>query len=240
MTDSRIQFMQDSAWKRNAKREVKPFLQLQSPIQADDLIIDLPEPDLLPEIQINFLEMVELRSTGRIYNVQELLSLKELSYLLWCTQGVKMIMGNKTVRNAPSAGGKNPLETFMYIRRVEGLQPGLYRFLPIEHKLVYIPTAEDFAEKFTESFSTKKVVADAAVVFLWTAVYQRTASTYGPRAYRYIHLDAGHVCENLYYAGQTMQIKTCPLGAFDDEELNALLGLDGAEQFAVYGAAVGK
>ena len=60
------------------------------------------------------------------------------------------------------------------------------------------------------------------------------------RAYRYIHLDAGHVCQNLYLAAQTMHIKVCALGAFDDEQLNKNLGLDGAEQFVVYGAGVGK
>ena len=63
---------------------------------------------------------------------------------------------------------------------------------------------------------------------------------YGERAFRYIHLDAGHVCQNLYLASECIQSGVCAIAAFDDDELNALLGLDGEEQFAVYMATVGK
>ena len=100
--------------------------------------------------------------------------------------------------------------------------------------------AEDIEEKICSQFSTVGVANNAAVVFLWTAVYERMDCMFGERAYRYIYLDAGHVCQNLYLAAQTMHIKVCALGAFDDEVLNQNLGFDGENQFVVYGAGVGK
>lgn len=110
----------------------------------------------------------------------------------------------------------------------------------LEHKLLLVSDAEDIEEKICSQFSTVGVANNAAVVFLWTAVYERMDCMFGERAYRYIYLDAGHVCQNLYLAAQTMHIKVCALGAFDDEVLNQNLGFDGENQFVVYGAGVGK
>lgn len=240
MQDARIEYMKQSAWKRSNAKKMRPMPPFELSYPADAKLIDLAEPDLLPDKEINFLEMVELRSTMRQYDENEALSNKELSYLLWCTQGIKMITPAKTIRNVPSAGGRNALETFLYIRRVEGIKAGLYRFLPIEHKLLLISDDPEIESKICGEFSTVGVANKAAVVFIWAAVYERMACMFGERAYRYIYLDAGHVGQNLYLAGQTLGLKTCALGAFDDEQLNANLGFDGVEQFVVYGAGVGK
>lgn len=240
MEQARLEYMKQSAWKRNNAKKMRPMPPFELPYPADAKLIDIAEPDLLPDKEINFLELVELRSTVRQYDEYENLTNKELSYLLWCTQGIKMIMPTKTIRNVPSAGGRNALETFLYIRRVEGIKPGLYRFLPIEHKLLLVSDDSEIESKICDEFSTVGVAKKAAVVFIWTAVYERMACMFGERAYRYIYLDAGHVGQNLYLAAQTLGLKTCALGAFDDEQLNKNLGLDGEEQFVVYGAGVGK
>lgn len=83
-------------------------------------------------------------------------------------------------------------------------------------------------------------IAAGAATFIWTAVPYRSAWRYGERAYRYLHLDAGHVCQNLYLACEAVNAGCCAIAAFDDDELDTLLGLDGVEQFAIYVAAVGK
>lgn len=240
MTQARIEYMKQSAWKRNAAKQVRPMPPFELPYPPEAKLIELTEPDFLPDKQINFLEMIELRSTVRQYDEEEQLTNKELSYLLWCTQGIKMAFPTKTIRNVPSAGGRNALETFLYIRRVEGIEPGLYRFLPLEHKLLCVSNDPDMESKICDEFSTVGVAKKAAVVFIWTAVYERMACLFGERAYRYIYLDAGHVCQNLYLTAQAIDLKVCALGAFDDEQLNKNLGLDGEEQFVVYGAGVGK
>jgi SagB-type dehydrogenase family enzyme len=95
-------------------------------------------------------------------------------------------------------------------------------------------------ESLVPAFSGRNMVAGSAVTFIWSAVLERMSYAYGPRAYRYLHLDAGHVCQNLYLAAQTVRVGVCAIGAFDDDGLNAALGFDGENQFAVYAASAGK
>ena len=123
---------------------------------------------------------------------------------------------------------------------MEGLAPGLYRFLAFEHVLVFEASREEAEERFLAGFKAANMVKNSAVAFVWAAVSERMAYKFGNRAYRYLFLDAGHVCENLYLAGQTINVGVCAIGAFYDDRLNAALALDGENEFAVYAAAVGK
>ncbi len=212
----------------------------EKPFPPDAVRIPLPEPGMLPDRNVNFLEIIELRSTLRQYN-GAYLTMEELSYLLWCTQGVKMVLPNgDSRRNVPSAGGRHPFETYLYIKRVEGLSPGLYRFLAFEHALLAEAALDEIEEDFLAAFRASRMVENSAVTFVWAADARRMTYKFGNRACRYLFLDAGHVCENLYLAGQTIHVGTCAIGAFYDEKLNAALKLKGESEFAVYGAAVGK
>lgn len=203
-------------------------------------IIALPEVDLLPDQKVNFLELIELRSTVRQYG-EKPLSLMELSYLLWCTQGVKMVLpGSATMRTVPSAGARNALETYLYINRVEGLEPGLYRFLALEHSLLPVAVGETVGERLAPGFNKLNMYHSAAVTFIWTAVLERMEYYFGGRSLQYLYLDAGHVCQNLYLAAFTVESGVCAVGSFNDQEMNQALGLDGKNEFAVYAAHVGK
>jgi SagB-type dehydrogenase family enzyme len=210
------------------------------PLFADAVLIALPEPELLPDKQINFLELIELRSSVRQYSTAYM-TLKELSCLLWCTQGVKMgLPGGSTIRNVPSAGACHAFETYLYIQRVEGLRPGLYRFLAPEHALVFLDTADNAEKSLLAGFKAANMIKDSAVTFIWTARLEAMAYAFGNRAYRYLFIEAGHVCQNLYLSAYTLHLGVCAIGGFYDEELNAALGIDGQDEFAVYAATVGK
>ncbi len=203
-------------------------------------MIPLPEPELLPDIPVNFLEIVELRASVRQYSKVPL-TIKELSYLLWCTQGVKMgLPKGASKRNVPSAGARHAFETYLFIQNVKGIKPGLYRYLAFEHALVPLKTAAEMEEAFCSCFRAQNMAKNNAVTFVWSAVPERMTYLFGSRAYRYLFLDAGHVCQNLYLAGQAVKIGVCALGAYDDDKLNEVLGLDGKTEFAIYGATVGK
>lgn len=209
------------------------------PPQNGRSFVTLPEPDFFPDVNVNFLETVELRTSIRQYQQDEPVAIKELSYLLWCTQGVKMALpSGGSMRNVPSAGARHALETYLFVQRVEGMKPGFYRFLPFDHAL--LPLASVDKEAFLAAFPGRRMVEKSAVTFVWSAVRDRMTYRYGPRAYRYIFLDAGHVCENLYLAAQTVKTGVCAVGSFDDDALNRALLLDGREEFAIYGATVGK
>lgn len=210
----------------------------EKPVAAGTKIIILPEPELLPDIKINFLELIELRSSVREYS-QESLTFKELSFLLWCTQGVKMGLPDcASIRNVPSAGARHALETYLFINRVDDIKAGLYRYLPFEHAL--LPIDDVAKDNFLLPFKAKKMLTQSAVSFVWTTVIERMSYKFSDRAARYVLLDAGHVCQNLYLAAQALKLGACAVGAFDDEMLNKTLNIDGLNEYAVYAATVGK
>ena len=212
----------------------------QKPYPPDSQLIRLPEPDYLEDREVSFLELMELRSTIRLYSAEKL-SLKELSYLLWCTQGVKSVLPNGTTRRTvPSAGARHAFETYLFIDKVEGVKPGLYRFLALEHALLPVDTCEGAKERLSRGFNRLNMYNECAVTFIWSAVLDRMDYFFGGRSLQYLFLDAGHVCQNLYLACYTLDVGCCAIGHFNDEELNGELGLDGEEEFVVYAAHVGK
>ena len=235
MIQTRYENMKES---EQVNKVIQPDLEMACDEQGK--IIDLPMPEEIPPITIDFMALVELRTSVRDYqNVP--ISLLELSYLLWCTQGVKQVLGNKaTLRTVPSAGARHALETYLLIHNVEGLKPGLYRFLGLEHKLIEVNLAENISEEIIKACLGQSFIAKSAVTFLWMAQASRMTWRYGERGYRYLHLDAGHVCQNLYLAAQVIGCGMCAIAAFDDEYMNKVLGLDGEERFVVYIAALGK
>ena len=124
--------------------------------------------------------------------------------------------------------------------RQDESEKGIYRFLAIEHKLLAIKVDESLLDEAIPAFLNQKTIANAAVTFIWVAVAERMVWRFGERGYRYLLLDAGHICQNLYLAGQNVNCGTCAIAAFDDDAVNRFLNLDGEELFVAYAATVGK
>ena len=203
-------------------------------------IIPLPAPNDLKLGHVDLREVLENRRSVRAYSEQPL-TMEEISWLLWSCQGVKEVIARPaTLRTVPSAGARHPFETYLLVNRVEGLKLGLYRFLAIEHKLAVVNLEESLADRVAEACYRQRIVATCAVTFIFTAVAYRTYWRYGDRGYRYIHLDAGHACQNLYLAAEAIGCGACAVGAFFDEKINRILDLDGVEQFVIYVATTGK
>lgn len=212
---------------------------LQSGSEDEGKVFDLPESESIKVDSIDIREAIENRTSTRSYRM-EAISPEELSYLLWCTQGVKQVKSSVTFRTVPSAGARHALETYVLVNNVEGLEKGLYHFLPIEHKLVRIQTGEHIAEDIKTACLDQPFVLNSAVTFIWTAVPYRMQWRYGERGYRYLHLDAGHVCQNLYLSAQSIDCGVCAIAAFLDDNINILLQIDGEKEFTIYIATVGK
>ena len=169
---------------------------------------------------------------------REPLTLAQLSQLLWAMQGITGGRGGRPFRAAPSAGACYPLETYLVVNRVEGLEPGLYRY-QVEGASLECLRRGDLAAAIAAACLDQEMAADAAVVFAWTAIPARSKHRYHERAYRYIYMDAGHIGENLHLAAVALGLGCCAIGAFLDDEVNALLGVDGFEETAVYLSVVG-
>lgn len=189
-------------------------------------------------------DAIASRASARTFS-PEPLGLDELAYLLWATQGVTRTSqddaGNPLhFRAAPSGGGRYPLETYLAVLRVEGLAPGLYRYLPVEHRLVLVREAPEIAQELQQACYGQTFPGEAAVAFLWTAIPYRTEWRYAYLAPRMIAIEAGHVCQNLYLAAGSIQAGACALLSYHQPALDALLGVDGKEEFAIYLACVGK
>ena len=213
---------------------------LEMPLPPGSVLIPLPEARALDLPGLDLREAIERRRSVRRYS-EESLSQAELSSLLWLTQGVKEISTRPvTLRTVPSAGARHAFETLLLINRVEGITPGLYRFAASQHALVCLDTAADVNQRITRGCYDQKQVLTSAVTFIWVAVAERMTWRYVERSYRYLHLDAGHVCQNLYLAAEPLSCGVCAIAAFDDEYLNQELGLDGENLFVIYLASLGK
>jgi len=169
-------------------------------------------------------------------------TIEELSFLLWATQGIrepeKKIAHFRTV---PSAGARHSFETYVFIHRAERIPQGLYRFLPLSHELVLIYESDrKVVTLLSEASFGQRFVAASAATFVWTTIPYRMEWRYREAAHRVILLDAGHVCQNLYLACETIGAGTCAIAAYDQEAMDALLQVDGEDEFTVYLAPVGK
>ena len=170
------------------------------------------------------------------------LSIEELSFLLWATQGIREPeKGIAHFRTVPSAGARHSFETYVFVHRVERIPQGLYRFLPFSNELVLLYEFDKRIGTLLSGASLgQKFVATGAATFVWTTIPYRMEWRYLEAAHRVILLDAGHVCQNLYLACENIGAGTCAIAAYDQEAMDELLQVDGEDEFTVYMAPVGK
>lgn len=203
-------------------------------------IHDLPDPKTVKVNKVDLSEAITNRVSVRAYS-DESLTMDELSYVLWSTQGVKEVTNRPaTLRTVPSAGSRHCFETYVLVNRVDGLKQGLYRFLAIDHKLQEVDMSEDIAEKVTQGCFNQRFVMNSAITVILTVDRYRMMWRYTERGYRYMHLDAGHVMQNLYLCAEAIDSGVCAIAAFYDDQINETLGLDGVDKFTIYVGTLGK
>ena len=203
-------------------------------------ITDLPKDFSILDIDNDFLGIINRRKSHRVYT-DEAISLTELSYLLWCTQGVKEIRGKSyaTLRTVPSGGARHPFECYMAIRKVEGLEEGLYHYLPMTHQIERLGGIEDMDSFINESLCEQTWAVKSSVVFYYSCVFYRAEWRYGIWAHGPVLIDAGHVTENLYLASESIGLGGCAIAAVEPAPSNKVFGLDGVEESVFYAMTVG-
>lgn len=216
-----------------------PAPELEKPYVGSGPVMHLPKPVNLKQGNVLLENTITGRRSIRRFSHAPL-TMEELSWLLWCTQGVQKVLPPSTIRTVPSAGARHPLDTYLLINRVKGLNAGLYRYIALEHAVAPIRLDAKISELLQEACLGQDMVVSAAMTLFWVADVYRSAWRYSERAWRYVFLDAGHVCQNLYLAAVPLECGVCAIAAFEDEKLNSLLGVDGENQFSVYAAVVGK
>ena len=182
------------------------------------------------------------RRSRRSYT-DEALSLEELSFLLWATQGIREVDPKRirTFRVVPSGGCRHPFETYLRVRNVEGVPSGLWRYSALEHALVSVWEQQlEGSPSLGEICYGQRFIDTAAVTFVWTAVPYRTEWRYGPDSLKDTLLSCGHICQNLYLACESIGAGTCAIVAYNQEHLDPYLGADGVDEISLYVAPVGK
>jgi len=146
--------------------------------------------------------------------------------------------GGYAFRNAPSAGALYHIETYLSAKNIEGLAQGLYHY-DIKSNSLETLVVGDFSTSLVHAFLGQQMLASAQLVFMWSGVFARSKWKYKQRGYRYVYLDCGHIAQNLALSASALGLGSCQVGAFYDDEINNILGLDGKGERVIYLSVVG-
>ena len=201
-------------WRENTYSTIKPVR------------IILPQPKKDSRVSVE--EALSNRRSIRSYKKKPI-TLKELSQLLWAAQGETEKWGGRT---APSAGALYPLEVFAVVGNVEGLNPGIYRYIPEDHSLDGFKRG-DLRNSLMKAAIGQPCIKNAPVNIVVTGVYSRTEEKYEERAPRYVHMEAGHACQNIYLQAESLKLGTVVIGSFIDHKVSDLLNLKEEKPLAI-------
>ncbi|MEN2994651.1 MAG: SagB/ThcOx family dehydrogenase [Thermodesulfovibrio sp.] len=188
-----------------------------------ETVINLPPPKTKTNISLE--ETLYKRRSIREYS-SEALTLSEVSQLLWAAQGITDKKGKRT---APSAGALYPLSVYLVAGNVKNISSGIYKYEPQNHQLVKIKNG-DIRETLSKASLGQPWVKNAPVNIIITAIYEVTTRKYGERGIRYVHIEVGHVAQNVLLQAVSLDLGAVPVGAFNDEEVKKILNLKEAEQ----------
>jgi SagB-type dehydrogenase family enzyme len=198
--------------------------------------VSLPSPDDAQGLYTE--DAIQRRRSVRDYSGRDM-TRAELSRLLYLTGGINSERWGQVLRSAPSAGALYPIEVYPVVHRVEGLTQGLYHYAARDHALELLRLGDLRAEIVRHGLM-QEFLGQSNLVLVFTAIFQRLRWKYQERAYRYALLEAGHLGQNVYLAATSMGMGACAVGAFLDDGLNAMLGVDGGHEAAIYMLSVGK
>ena len=193
----------------------------------------------------DYRDLLDTRRSLRNYSGKAMTQ-AQLAFMLWSAQGVQSYRGQlATFRTVPSGGARHPFETYIAVQSVEGLEPGLYRYLPLENvasKQVAIErlgSLEDYTNKITEMLAGQAWAAKAPVVLFYSCVPYRAEWRYVDAAHRVVLIDLGHLGQNVMLSAVTLGLGSCCMAAYDQESCDKVLGFDGLNEYTVYAISVG-
>ena len=197
--------------------------------------ISLPSPDYRGMV---FEDAIKKRRSVREYSSRPL-ELNKVSQILFSAQGLTGSLHGRPVRAAPSAGALYPVEVYVIVNNVEGLQKGIYHYSVLDHALELIKVG-DFRNAITSAGLKQEMLGDSGVTFVLSAIFDRTRHKYGERGIRYVYMEGGHISQNISLQAVSLGLGSVSVGAFLDHKINELIGLDGRREAAIYLHSVGS
>jgi len=196
-------------------------------------LIDLPTPRFESEVSVE--EAMKNRRSIRSYEDTPL-TIAEVTQLLWAAYGITkksekypaFVRGG--LRTAPSAGARFPLDVYLVVRNVDGLDKGVYLYKSETHQLVTVVKGDKWAD-LSEAGFNQTHFQTAAAALVYSAVFERNMVKYGQRGReRYVCMDLGHSAQNVYLQAYALNIGTCAIGAFTDLWLKQVTGMTRNEE----------
>ncbi len=180
-------------------------------------------------------DVINSRRSTRKYQDKNL-SFKEFSYLCLNTSSIREFGPGYAFGVIPTGGATNSMETYVYVNKVDGLEPGLYHFMKDKNNIELIDkelTREDVNK------AIRGQLRGAAVIFFWTTYPYRSEYKYSYLSHKMIAMEAGHACQNLYLLSESIDCGCVAIAAYDQKSVDKLINVD-EEEFVIYVGAVGK
>ncbi|MCL2376028.1 MAG: SagB/ThcOx family dehydrogenase [Defluviitaleaceae bacterium] len=196
----------------------------------------------------SYTNLLDVRRSVRVYDDATPMTAAQLAYMLSTAFSIQEFRGvgnYATLRPAPSGGARHPFEVYVCVQNVEGVEPGLYHYLPAENvgeKTVTIERLGDIADykpTITEMVVGQKWAENASCLMLITCVPYRAEWRYRENAHRVVLIDLGHVGQNVMLSAAALGLGSCCLAAYDNAKCDEVIGLNGFDEYTVYGVTVG-
>jgi SagB-type dehydrogenase family enzyme len=183
----------------------------------------LPEPKTDGEMSVE--QALDNRRSQRNFQ-DKAITQEQLSQILWAAYGITSPNG---LRTAPSAGATYPLEIYAIVGNVEGINPGVYRYIAEENKIIQIVDG-DVRTELRNAALNQQMVSDAPASVFYSAVFERITGRYDDRGIKYAYIEVGHSAQNVYLQAEALGLGTCAIGAFTDSRVREILNLPDNEE----------
>ncbi len=203
----------------------------------DSIIVKLKKEEIKNISSKTLHEVIESRRSLRKYKDIPL-TMDELSYLFYETARLFKIENGRSYRVYPTGGATASLETYVYISKVEGIEKGIYRYLPELGDLMFIYNSDKLEDEVNRAI--KRQLRGGAAVFFWTTIPYRTEYKYSFTSHKMIAMEAGHACQNLSLASEAIDCGCVAISAYSQDLCDKVLRLDGENEFTIYLSVVGK
>jgi len=217
---------------------------LPHPIYDNDKtknLIELPEFKNII-VKNNYVDLLLERKSERVFT-NESITQEELAFMLWSANGVHSTRGNgiSTFRPVPSGGARHPFEIYFIVQNVEGLESGIYHYLPMHNigeMKVTIERIGDLPEQTPDTINAlvvgQKWAVKAPVLLFISCIPYRAEWRYNDAAHRVMLIDLGHLGQNMMLSATSLGLGSCCLAAYHQVKCDALFGFNGIDEYIVY------
>ncbi len=146
-------------------------------------------------------------------------------------------VGKLPLGMTPSGGARNPFEAYLFVKRVDGLAPGIYHYSAVEHSIGLVREAEIELSDLVAGQDWAETMSCAIVL---CASLERTMWKYHDgNAYRVVLIEAGHIGQNIMLAATQAGLTACPTAALSHSRIRDAIGLERITDTPVYTLTIG-